>query len=175
MRPIDRFRSVWFLLGLVLPGAALVAPVLGQDLSRIRVAAGAAMVGDYRTGWGGHGLLEYSTSPGTRFDLRGSASFAVGGFSSAVGEAVFGLDVLGVVALGSGNRPYLGLGMGYSHTDFSARLPFAHDLGWSVAAGFEWRAWFVESRVRVFGDVFYEPAAPKEFFLFSLGRSLGGG
>ena len=174
MRSIDRFQSTWLLPSLVLLGTTLAAPVFGQDLSRIRLAAGAAMTGDYRTGWGGHGLLEFSTSPGTRFDLRGSGSFAVGNFGPA-GDPAFGLDVLGVVALGSGNRPYIGLGLGYSHTEFSARLPLAYDLGWSVAAGYEWRTWFVESRVRVFGNVFYERGSSKQFFLFSLGRSLGGG
>ena len=174
MSPINRFRSVWLLLSLVLLGTALASPLLAQDLSRIRVAAGATMLGDYREGWGGHGLLEFSASPGTRFDLRGSGSFAVGNFLGA-GKVVFGLDVLGVVALSSDNRPYLGLGLGYSHTDFSARLPLAHDLGWSLAAGFEWQTWFVEGRVRVFGDVFDEPTARKEVLVLSLGRSLGGG
>ncbi len=139
MRTIDRFRSVWFLLSLVLSGTALADPVLGQDLSRIRLAGGAAMAGDYRAGWGGHGLLEFSASPGTRFDLRGSASFAVGVGAGGEGEEVFGLDIIGVVALGSGNRPYLGFGLGYSHTDFSASQPFAYDLGGSLAAGFGWR------------------------------------
>ncbi len=122
--------------------------------------------------------MEFSASPDSRFDFRGSGSFAVGNFGAAR-EAVFpvfGLDVLGVVALGSGNRPYFGLGLGYSHTAVSATLPLAHDLGWSVAAGFEWRTWFVELRVRVFGDVFYAgPTSPKEVLLVSLGRSLGGG
>ncbi len=165
MRSIGQYRSVWLLLSLVLLGAALAAPVLGQDLSRIRLAAGAAMIGDYRTGWGGHGLLEFSASPGTRFDLRGSGSVVVNR-----GDPAFGLDVLGVVALGSGNRPYLGLGFGYSHTAFDARP--LHDLGWSAAAGFEWQTWFVESRVRSFGDIFYRQARPKEFLLFSVGRSL---
>ena len=171
MRHIDRFRNAWFLLSLVLPGAALAAPVLGQDLSRIRLGAGAAMSGDYRAGWGGHGLLEFSASPGTLFDLRGSGSFAAGGFSNPF-STVFGLDVLGVVALGSGNRPYLGFGLGYSHTDISASQPFSYDLGWSAAAGWEWRTWFVESRLRLFGNVFHRPAATTSVFLLSLGRSL---
>ena len=176
MRPvIDRFLSVWFLLSLVLPVTVLAAPVLGQDLSRIRLAAGGTMSGSAGAGWGGHGLLEFSASPGTRFDLRSSGSFVVGNLPVAVGETVFGLDVVGVVALGSDNRPYLGLGLGYSHTDFSASQPFAYDLGWTVAAGFEWQTWFVESRVRWWGNAFYDRASTEGVLLLSLGRRLGGG
>ena len=173
MRPNDRFRSVWFLLSPVLLAMALAAPVLGQDTSRIRVGAGAAMRGDFLAGWGGHGLLEFSASPDTRFDLRSSGSFAAG----TGAEAVFGLDVIGVVALGADDRPYVGLGLGYSHTDFSASQPFAYDLGVSVAAGFEWRrrtrTWFLEARLRSFGNVFYELASTQTVFLLSLGRSVG--
>ena len=129
------------------------------------------MSGDYRAGWGGHGLLEFSANPGARFDLRGSGSFAAGGFSSPF-STVFGMDVLGVVALGSSNRPYLGLGWGYSHTDLSASKPVAHDLGLSVATGFDWQIWFVESRLRWWGNVFYDPASTHSMFLLSVGRSL---
>ena len=136
------------------------------------MGVGATMSGSAGAGWGGHGLLEFSASPRTLFDLRGSGSFAVGNFSGPVGESVFGLDVVGVVALGSGNRPYLGLGLGYSHTDFSGSQPFAYDLGWSVAAGFEWQTWFVESRLRWWGNVFYQPASTEAVLLLSLGRSL---
>ncbi len=134
------------------------------------------MSGDYKSGWGGHALLEFSASPGGRFDLRSTGSFAAGDFHKQGVEAVVGLDVVGVFAFGSYNSPYLGLGLGYSHSDVSAIHPFGHDLGVSVAAGFEWRrqagTWFTEARLRAFGDIFYDEGLGQTILLLSVGRSL---
>jgi hypothetical protein len=135
------------------------------------------MSGDYKAGWGGHGLAEFSVKPSSRFGVRGSASFAAGGFSGVGGGAVLGLDLLGVVRLGTVNRPYLGLGPGYSHTNLSATQPLAHDLGVSMVAGLEWRrsaaTWFAEARTRLFGNVFYERASTQSVLLLSIGRTIG--
>ena len=133
------------------------------------------MRGDYR--WGGHALVDLSASPGTRFDLRGSGSFAAGKFHRDDAGVVFGLDLIGLVAFGADRRPYLGLGLGYSQNSLSALQPAVNALGVTAAAGYEWRTqtatWFVDARLRTFGNVFAKYASTQTVFLLSLGRPLG--
>ena len=134
------------------------------------------MSGDYQSGWGGHGTAEISLRPDSRFDLRGTASLAVGGFEGAVGTGMFGLDALGVMTSGTFTRPYVGAGLGYSWTDASAGQPLAYSFGVTGALGVEWgregASWFIEGRTRLFGNVFESYSVTRSVLLVSVGRTI---
>jgi len=70
-------------------------------------------------------------------------------------------------------RPYLGAGLGYTHTALSAFQPFEHDLGLGAVMGFEFAddgGWFLEARLRYFGNLFLERASTRSLHLFTVGR-----
>lgn len=174
MSPTQGPRAGPFIMSLLLMAAPAT---VGAQAPSFRLSGGGAMSGDYKAGWGAHGLAELSVNATSTFDLRGGASLAVGGFSGSVGETVVGLDVLGVVAVGSTRRPYLGLGLGYSKTGGSATQSLSRAMGVTAALGFEWQRanarWFTEARLRLFGNVFKDREVTRSVLLLSLGRTIG--
>lgn len=150
MQPLRQRRYTRFLLAVVLAVIGAATPVLAQERSRLHLGGGVAMAGSVRD-MGGLGMVEMSARPGGLLDLRGATSVAVGRFRSSY-ETIVGVDALGVVALGSATRPYLGAGWGYSYALDNISRSGTHDLGVSVAAGIQWETWSTEVRVRSFGD-----------------------
>ena len=150
VQPLRQRRYTRFLLAVVLAVIGAATPVLAQERSRLHLGGGVAMAGSVRD-MGGLGMVEMSARPGGLLDLRGATSVAVGRFRSSY-ETIVGVDALGVVALGSATRPYLGAGWGYSYALDNISRSGTHDLGVSVAAGIQWETWSTEVRVRSFGD-----------------------
>ena len=112
-------------------------------------------------------MVEMSARPGGLLDLRGATSVAVGRFRSSY-ETIVGVDALGVVALGSAIRPYLGAGWGYSYALDNISRSYMHDLGLSAAAGIQWERWSTEVRVRSFGDADSSSRPRRTFVLVSV-------
>lgn len=150
VQPLRQRRYTRLLLTVVLAAIGAATPVLAQERSRLHLGGGVAMDGSPRE-MGGLGMVEMSARPGGLLDLRGATSVAVGRFRSSY-ETIVGVDALGVVALGSATRPYLGAGWGYSYALDNISRSYTHDLGVSLAAGIQWETWSTEVRVRSFGN-----------------------
>ncbi len=167
-------RLRWSVFCLLL--AFLQVPASAQTPPHLRVGLGAAMSGDLLAGVGGHGSVEVSMRPDRRFDLRAGASFAAGEFRGPVGKVVWGLDLIGVATFGDQERPYFGLGLGYSHTDLSRDQPFSHDAGATWVGGLELAGpsgvWFLEIRHRVFGTTFRSGGITRAVLLLTIGKRI---
>ena len=150
VQPLRHRRYTRLFLAVVLAAIGAATPVLAQERSRLHLGGGVAMAGSLRD-MGGLGMVEMSARPGGLLDLRGATSVAVGRFRSSY-ETIVGVDALGVVALGSATRPYLGAGWGYSYALDNISRSYTHDLGVSLAAGIQWETWSTEVRVRSFGN-----------------------
>ena len=150
VQPLRHRGYTRLLLAVVLSAVGAATPVLAQERSRLHLGGGVAMAGSLRD-MGGLGMVEMSARPGGLLDLRAATSVAVGRFRSSY-ETIVGVDALGVVALGSATRPYLGAGWGYSYALDNISRSYMHDLGLSAAAGLQWERWSTEVRVRSFGD-----------------------
>ncbi len=150
VQPLRQRRYTRLLFAVVLAAIGAATPVLAQERSRLHLGGGVAMDGSLRE-MGGLGMVEMSARPGGLLDLRGATSVAVGRFRSSY-ETIVGVDALGVVALGSATRPYLGAGWGYSYALDNISRSYTHDLGVSLAAGIRWETWSTEVRVRSFGN-----------------------
>ena len=150
VQPLRHRRYTRLLLAVVLAAIGAATPVLAQERSRLHLGGGVAMAGSLRD-MGGLGMVEMSARPGGLLDLRAATSVAVGRFRSSY-ETIVGVDALGVVALGSATRPYLGAGWGYSYALDNISRSYTHDLGVSLAAGIQWETWSTEVRVRSFGN-----------------------
>ena len=150
VQPLRQRRYTCLLPAVVLAAIGAATPVLAQERPRLHLGGGVAMAGSLRE-MGGLGMVEVSARPGRLLDLRGATSVAVGRFRSSY-ETIVGVDALGVVALGSATRPYLGAGWGYSYALDNISRSYTHDVGVSLAAGIQWEAWSTEVRVRSFGS-----------------------
>ena len=166
VQPLRHRQYTRLLLAVVLAAIGAATPVLAQERSRLHLGGGVAMAGSLRD-MGGLGMVEMSARPEGLLDLRGATSVAVGRFRSSY-ETIVGVDALGVVALGSATRPYLGAGWGFSYALDNISRSGTHDLGVSVAAGIQWETWSTEVRVRSFGNADSSSRPRRTFVLVSV-------
>ena len=171
VQPLRQRRNTRLLLAAVLATIGSATPVLGQEPSRLQLGGGVAMAGSLRE-MGGLGMVEFSARPGDLLDLRGATSVAVGRFRSSY-ETIVGVDALGVVALGSATRPYVGAGWGYSYALDNISRSYTHDLGVSLAAGIQWETWSTEVRVRSFGTANSDSRPRRTLVLLSVRLPVG--
>jgi hypothetical protein len=148
----------------------LALPSSVEAQLRVRVGGGGLVDSPTYPDWGGHVLIDATRDFGSVFGLR------LGGFagtgSSFSEDATLGtqLEMLIQWPEGSALRPYVGLGLGFTHTDASAHNPVGYDFGVTIPFGIESRrGWFVEVKPNYFGNMFYEHAVTQSLGLLTLG------
>jgi hypothetical protein len=147
--------------------------VSAQEEPQVRIGAGLTST-DAHQEWGQQVLIEISLPLRTSLSLRGAGFLSFGHHFSSSRNLTEGIDLVAVLeSQDLAGRPYLGGGVGYTHTGLSAGQPFRHDLGLGAVMGFELAdegGWFVEARLRYFGNVFMERVSTKSLHVFTVGR-----
>ena len=164
-------RGVAGLCGVLM--AVVASAVSGQETYHVRVGAGLTGT-DAHQEWGQQIMVEVSLPLNAWLSLRGMGFLALEDHFSSSQSLTNGIDLAGVfLSRDLRGRPYIGGGIGYTRTELSASQPFRYDLGVGAVMGFELAddgGWFVEARLRYFGNVFMERASTKSLHLFTVGR-----
>lgn len=160
---------------LVVMGLAVPLIVAAQEVPDVRVGVGLNSP-DTPQRWGQHALVDISTSLRPWLALRGTGFFSWDRHFSVGRRLTGGVDV-GVVVVSHELplRPYFGGLVGYTHTPLSASRPLGHDIGLGTVMGFELSeegGWFIEARLRYFGNLFMERSVTKSLHLLTIGRRL---
>ena len=174
---MDMRNKRWLRQGLaalaMLP--SVLAPSAGsaQEKAHLRLGAGLTTI-DAARSWGQHAVVEVSLPARSWLNVRGAGFLSLGAQFSTDRQLTEGLDLnLVVVSHDTPGLPYIGGGLGYTHTRWSGFMPFKHDMGVGGVLGLELGAeggWFVEARIRYFGNLFMERAATKSIHLLTVGR-----